>query len=269
MIRDGVSFVAGAVVGALIALWRRPPKDETPPTPERKPMIEEHVLQALYDKKLETTAGSLDRSQSAAKFIETAAAAVATLYTGALTLVFAADGTPLPWRGFVPTGFLAFAVGFAAVYLAFITRPPLVGKPQFIARDDYLDRLQIMSQTYSEWISGAVRSRQGFLRAAVVSLVIGVALLPMPFLELPAEEPLASTTAVEFPEPQFESPVELAAIAYQAQINRFVETLKPTPASDEAENTIAFISIGVGAALVLATLVITWWGDTRPFRRWA
>ena len=87
------------------------------------------------------------------------------------------------------------------------------------------------------------------------------------FSALPTAEQPAATSTVEFPEPQFDSPVELAAIAYQAEIDQFAETLKPTPTSDEAENIVAFWSIGIGAALVLLTLVITWWIDTEPYRR--
>lgn len=261
------SFLAGSVVGAAVALLRPRPKPPAPPPPERKPEIEDHVLKGLYEKKLESAADTIEHMRDAGKFVETAAAAVATLYTGALALIFAADGTPLPWRGFVPTGFLAFAVGFSAVYLAFITRPRVIGAPRFVEKDDVIDRLQIMSQHYSAWISAAVRTRQAFLRAAVVSLMVGVALLPLPFIEIPAAEPTPTTQTVEFPSPQFEAPTELAAIVYQAQIDRFVETLKPQPQSDAPENAIALWSIAVGAVLVVATLLITWWFDSRPYTR--
>lgn len=261
--REAATFAAGILLGAVPWIIGRL-KPTPPPPPGRKPDIEDQILQAVYEKKLETTAGALDRTQTAAKFVEAAATTVAALYTGALGFVFAADGTPLPWRGFVPTAFLAFAVGLSAVYLAFITRGRLVRPPTFVEADDAIDRLQLMSQHYAEWISSAVRARQAFLRAAVVSLMVGVALLPMPFIEIPAEAATAADEEVAFPTPQFERPVDLAAIVYQAQIDEFVSAQKPAPDSDEAENRIAFYAIIGGAALVLVTLLWTWWVDTDP-----
>lgn len=113
MIRLGaaIAALAGAVgLGALVAWWLRP-EVETEPKVERDPELDRHGQKALFDKILETATGSIDRAKNAATFVQGAAAAVATLYTGALSLVFVAEddgsligrGTSDQLQPYVPT----------------------------------------------------------------------------------------------------------------------------------------------------------------------
>ena len=55
-------------------------------------------VQSAY---LDVAKGQIDRIQARADFVEKAAAAIITLYTGVLTVVFAAGGRALPPRGIV------------------------------------------------------------------------------------------------------------------------------------------------------------------------
>lgn len=269
MIKLVLSSAAGALLGSVLSRFipsKKPPK-EAPPKPERIDAVDAHGYTAFYDKKLETSAGAIDRAQAAATFIQGAATAVAALYTGALGLIFVADN-PLPWRGFISTAFLAGAVVLAAFYIGFLTKGRLVGPPEFREQSDTLERLLILSQKYSEWTANTVRTRQAFMRAAVVSLAVGVLLLPLPFIEVPAAAVAGDRAEIAFPNPQFEEPVELATIVYQAQIDHFVDNdLKPAPESDEAENRIALWLGALGVLAVFGTLFISWWIDSRPNTR--
>jgi len=264
-----VSSAAGALIGSILSRFiptKGPPKVE-PPKPERIEAVDAHAYTEFYDNKLEVSAGAIDRAQAAATFIQGAAAAVAALYTGAIGLIFVADN-PLPWRGFVSTAFLAGAVVLAAFYIGFLTKGRLVGPPEFREQSDTLERLLILSQKFGEWTANTVRTRQAFLRAAVVSLAVGVLLLPLPFIEVPASTDAPDPAAITFPKPQFEEPAELAMIVYQAQVDHFVDNdLKPAPESDEAENRIALGGVGVGVIAVFGTLFISWWIDSRPSSR--
>lgn len=78
--------------------------------------------------------------------------------------------------------FLAASIGFSAFYLAFLTRgreanlretTDPVSSPKHALAD---------ATVFVGWVQEAVTRRVAFLRAAVVSLAIGVALLPLPFL---------------------------------------------------------------------------------------
>lgn len=146
-------------------------------------------LAAVYAARLEVAKGTIDRARARAEFIEKAAAAIASLYTGVLALVFtvtgSADTTPanrLPSRGVLPAAFLGLAIVLSVVYLAFITRGQGVtgaaskGNP----RDDQKDELD----AFVRWTSTTALRRREFLQAAVLSLALGVVFLPVAFLDI-------------------------------------------------------------------------------------
>jgi hypothetical protein len=167
--------------------------------------------------------------------------------------------------------FLAASIGFSAFYLAFLTRgreanlretTDPVSSPKHALAD---------ATVFVGWVQEAVTRRVAFLRAAVVSLAIGVALLPLPFLAvadnwvewLPGDiaptqtseqEAAAEPSPLILPEPQLAAnawPAEVQAIAYQARVDRYLKSLdKPAPATDGAENALALWTTVLGIVMV-------------------
>jgi hypothetical protein len=146
---------------------------------------------ALYQSYLDTAKASVDRVQARATGISAAATTISTLYTGFLGFLFAAKvdkDTPrsliLPTRGVAPMLFLALAIVLAIIYLSFITRrrdatnvetSGLLAEDAIAGLDGYID-----------WVKAIIEPRLPFLQGAVVSLGVGVALLPVAFLNIPA-----------------------------------------------------------------------------------
>jgi hypothetical protein len=139
---------------------------------------------AVYQAYLDSTKAALDRSQSRAGFIQTAAAAVSTAYAAILGLLFKPDVTsagsnPIGIAAITPTIFLGFSILLSAVYLAYLTKGrPVVGPRAGRAMpEDQQNRLD----AFNRWVSAAVMSRVWFLHAAIFSFAAGVATLPFVF----------------------------------------------------------------------------------------
>jgi hypothetical protein len=142
----------------------------------------------LYKSYLDVAAKQLDRALTRGQAVSTAASAIATLYGAVLGLRFVVGSTavsPLPTRGLVPTVFLGLAIVLSVAYLAYLTpRKQLTERPSSAnlqvdagaARDDFI-----------EWSSSAVGDRRYVLQMAVVSLGVGVAFLPLAFLDITDE----------------------------------------------------------------------------------
>lgn len=138
----------------------------------------EMAVQAYID----TAKASLDQAMTRADTIQRAAAAIGTVYVGILAFVFKPERDPtqqlsfvLPVRGVWPVVFLGLAIAFTSLYLAFIRRyqlPP-AGK-LFVATPE----------AYTRWATAALAHRSWLLHMAAMSLSVGLALLPLPFLKL-------------------------------------------------------------------------------------
>lgn len=136
-----------------------------------------------HDAYLEVAKGSIERARSGAEAARNAAAAIGGLYVGVLGVSFAATdgGTPLPARGVIPAAFLGLAVAFATAYVALL-RP---GNVRDVTAAD-IDLASIQAARVAAFISwtSELSSRNAWaLHAAVFSLGVGVASLPLPFVE--------------------------------------------------------------------------------------
>ena len=138
------------------------------------------VREVLHNAYVDVIKGAIDRSQSRAQYIQTAAAAISTAYAAILALSFKADGTaahPLPARGIVPTFFLGLAIAFSAIYLSYIGRGSSVPGPS--AGASLIENEERRLETFVAWASLPILARIYFLQAAVISLAVGIALLPI------------------------------------------------------------------------------------------
>lgn len=132
---------------------------------------------------VEVAKDSVARGRSAAEFSRNAAAAIGTLYAGAIGVAFATDvgATPLPVRGLIPAGFLGLALMFSTMYVAFLlpggrsSSSPPVGNDLVSLQSARLD-------AFVQWTSEIATRNAWALHASVLSLGAGVAFLPSAFL---------------------------------------------------------------------------------------
>lgn len=140
--------------------------------------------QAVNNAYLDVAKLALDRATAKATFVQGAATAISGAYAGVLGLSFAlAQSKPLPGRGIVPGVFLGLAIALAAAYVAFVTKPEDV---KVIPSNGTLtDNQRERRNSFILWARAPVLRRRNLLQASVVSLGIGVGLLPLPYLSIP------------------------------------------------------------------------------------
>jgi hypothetical protein len=143
--------------------------------------VDSTLLEAVHNGYVTVTQGSLDRAVQRATYVTTAAGAVATLYTAILAARFSASHPPSA-RSIIPALFVGGAVAFSTWYMAFLrghTRKQNLlpaGSGGNIAETRLLD--------FMEWTFSGVLARAWSLRLSVISLALGLALLPIGFIQL-------------------------------------------------------------------------------------
>ena len=178
--------------------------DAPPTTPEA----------TFYTTAYEVAKAAVDRARSGAQFVETAAAAVVTLYTGALAAAFSATKTPLPIRGLMPAVYLGLGIAFAAFYLAFpSTNVEYVDLPAEANKEEPCRWFT----TFTGWTQGIVLRRRSALRASLFALLLGVIFLPAPFVKVKTSPPTPPKLAA-WPSSPSASDVQLQKILYTAEV---------------------------------------------------
>lgn len=216
------------------------------------------LAKLFHEKITELAGGSVERSRDSAKYIQTAAAWIATLYTGLLALVFSVTENPLPLRSVYAAAFLGLAVALAAAYLAFIGNP---GKLKMFDGGGSLTEQQMNRTGFLiKWVNATVRDRRWAIRASVVCLALGVAFIPTAFVansrpapipEMPAAPAIPGTIAGQVSD----SAVELFKAqlgSYKAALDARNDAIKDAPA--EAQSIAADEATTNKVALLLALL---------------
>jgi hypothetical protein len=151
------------------------------------------LVKSLNDAYVAVTQSSIDRSLTRTNVVTASIGAVTTIYTGLLALVYAAksgSGRPLTAAAIIPALFLGLALFLVTIYAAMFRnsssqRGPLlpsgVGDPL----------VEYRLHTFMEWCFASVGARTWALHAGIVSLGLGVASLPIPFVKLTGWEQLA------------------------------------------------------------------------------
>jgi hypothetical protein len=138
---------------------------------------------ALYT----VSTASVDRSRTAAELVQKASAAIAVLYTGAITLAFSVTDNPLPARGALTPIFLGLAVVLSTAYVAYIG--PKQGyspgpQPTVGLEPKAFERLN----AFIAFTHKIATRRSGALRASVVALGVGLVFIAAPFIALGTPE---------------------------------------------------------------------------------
>lgn len=222
--------------------------------------VEDELNKAFHQGLMEVSKGALARSAAAAELVQKGSAAIVTLYTAVLALAFSVSDRPLPLRGLLPAVFLGLAVAFATGYVAYVSRIPNTPgpSPSPLPEEYQLNR----TNAFISWVATTALTRAMWLRRAVVSLAIGVLLLPIPFIAFPLTEASAGTP-IEWPPPPTvvdDATTEL----YKAQV---AETARLRQAQEKATKEdegglVALVAL-FGVFLVL-TVPLSGWKQQAP-----
>lgn len=207
----------------------------------------------------EVAKGALERSRDSAKYVQTAAAAINALYTGALALVFSVTDNPLPLRGLYATVFLGLAVALATAYLAFLTQPeaPPPWSTGATRADNQVNRTGWLTQ----YVGVTVLHRKHAIRSSVVALGLGVLFIPAPFLTLsrPAALP-AAPAAPAVPATIAPQVATEATDLFRAQVAEFKEVSTARAAALKARRDQKdrdwMLDAGFGALALVGAVVV-------------
>jgi hypothetical protein len=144
------------------------------------------LIKSMHDAYISVTQSSIDRSLTRTNVVTASIGAVTTVYTGLLALVYAdkhGSGRALTVAAIVPALFLGMALFLVTIYAsAFKNSSSEQGPLLPSGTGDPIVEYRL--NTFMEWCFATVGSRTWALQAGIVSLGIGVACLPIPFVKL-------------------------------------------------------------------------------------
>lgn len=223
---------------------------------------------------------AIERANGNAQFVQTVAAALVSLYTGALGLTFALASHPMPLRGFIAPIFLAIAMAMAAIYLAYLTDKKGPQRPILGSNWDY--NIWRRTAYFTNFARVSVNTRRGWLRAGVMALVVGVAFSPAPWIDFgrgPRADIAAETDrqiAMDEPPAPPAGNAEAEALLYAYQLDEYKAAKGAAQRTTPISVTIPWIGISIplDAALMIGALItwlfltfgVGWWVDRRVRR---
>lgn len=194
------------------------------------------LAKLFHEKVTEIAAGSVERSRDSAKYIQTAAAWIATLYSGLLALVFSVTDNPLPLRGAFAAIFLGLAVALSAAYLAFITNPR--GLKLFGGGASLTEQQLNRTGFLIKWVNATVRDRRWAIRASVLCLAFGVAFIPAAFISNHRPAPVPDAPVAPAIPAQIDPAIsDSAKELFQAQIGSYEGAVKARNGAIEKSST--------------------------------
>jgi hypothetical protein len=142
----------------------------------------EAQMQAAYAAFLEVAKEESKQNIPRAQFIQGAAAAIATTYTGILAYTFAVESSqPVPARGIIPTLLLGLAIALASAYVGLLSEP---GQLRYTGVSQLPAQRQRERNLFITWVRAKSLRRVYCLHGAVVSLCLGACFLPFPYVQM-------------------------------------------------------------------------------------
>jgi hypothetical protein len=214
--------------------------------------------------------GSIERGRSGAELVQKASAAIATLYTGVLALVFSVTSNPLPARGVLTPLFLGLAVVLSTAYIAYLgpskgltpgPTPTLGLEPKSFQR----------LNTFIAVTSTIATRRSRSLRASVVALGFGLIYIAAPFISFThvASDTKALPTSPTWPKPPTGATSELDKTLFAAQVKEVADARAQTTTGGDRNQdlTVLIIGIVVGGLAVWIIPMVTERRDSRSKRQ--
>jgi hypothetical protein len=145
---------------------------------------ERSLRSTIHESYLEVAKDSVARSLTRANYVSAGAGAIATSYTALLALAFGAGekSTPMPAIGALPAVFLGIALVLSVAYAAYLSEARKPGRYLPAGFHPNLQEKRLVA--FVSWVSWGVHRRSWALRLSIVSLGLGVILMPCPFLAL-------------------------------------------------------------------------------------
>ncbi|MEX2546922.1 MAG: hypothetical protein WD830_03940 [Chloroflexota bacterium] len=220
---------------------------------------ENELFKSLQEQIRTIGATRVARRDTIAESVQKASAAVVTLYTGLLGFVFAVGGTALPARALIPALFLGGSVALSTAYVAFVVDPR---KIRFDMTSMPRPNVWANTTSFIVWASQALQRDRLLIRCAVVSLAIGLAFLPAPFVSVSQTADASNVVPAAWPSvppAQSEAEAALAAIVLQAQVDEVAQQradqLKPGAPDAAPSDAIAFSLAGWAVLISLVILI--------------
>ena len=146
------------------------------------------AIEAAY---IATAQATLDRALTRANFLTASVSTVITLYTALLAFIYTTadtgtggdtgvDEQPLQVVALVPALFLGLALLLVTVYAAVLRKKTTVGPFLPTGIGGQIQELRLV--TYLRWCFDPVLARRSALHAGITSLGLGIATLPLPFV---------------------------------------------------------------------------------------
>jgi hypothetical protein len=139
------------------------------------------LLAAVHGGYIAVAQGSLDRAVQRATYVTTAAGAIATLYTAVLAARYTVNHEA-PARSLLPALFIGAAVVFSTWYMAFLRSETRHQQLVVSGTGGKLAETRLLD--FMEWTFSGVLARAWSLRVSVISLGLGLALLPIGMVQL-------------------------------------------------------------------------------------
>lgn len=147
------------------------------------------LVKSVHDAYVAVTSSSLDRALTRANFVTAAAGTITTVYTATLAFTFGKTDpktgkviTAFTPAALIPALFLGLALFLVVVYAAMIRKTIAVGPLLPTGVGGQVAELRLI--TFMKWCFGGVLARRWALHAGIVSFGLGVATLPVPFVDL-------------------------------------------------------------------------------------
>ncbi|UOE43441.1 hypothetical protein [Agromyces larvae] len=168
------------------------PDTGQPPSPEREEADIRAELRKFdweragkFEESITAVAvGALDRAKNAVTIVQATSAALVTIYTGIVGLVFTEADSGLPLRGVIAPLFFGAAVVFTAFYSAYLGEDVShEAKTAFPTRGTTSSKVSQRINAVVAYVRNIVVRRAWALRAAVVALGFGLVALVFPFVD--------------------------------------------------------------------------------------
>ena len=147
------------------------------------------LFKSAHDAYVAVTSSSLDRALTRANFVTAAAGAIVTVYTATLAFAFGQTDprtgkllTTFTPAALIPALFLGLSLFLVVVYAAMLRKTIAVGPLLPTGVGGQVAELRLI--TFMKWCFGGVLARRWALHAGIVSFGLGVATLPVPFVDL-------------------------------------------------------------------------------------
>src|ERR1044072_1201693 len=246
--------------GAALEQYKAQLKQAERPAERKKAIADAEIAlnKSFIDGTIEVAKGSIDRAQGGAKTVQSAAAAIGTLYTGVLALAFSVTDKPLPPRGVIAAVFLGAAIRLARVYLAYISRAKdTVELPQPDPEDLQKTGLGLANACV-RWNRFGAFERRYWVRASIVMLGVALIFLPAPFITFTKDAPDSDATKPSWPAVADASgPPRLAAIRYKAEVAEAAAARAEFKESDSVARSHQDLAWALlGAALFVIALIL-------------